>query len=870
MGSLRKLTLQWRLLGGFLLCAAITGISATVGIVSLQQIQSDMRVTTRDIGSNIDNQNVIITQLMPLRLLVSSIINSRTAEELGERRAQLDALIQQARRKSEAMRGQIFDSLRTLLQLKERQLTAVGELNRLRQSNVAALDEVTKLALKIADDAKFDSALKVKASMGEITASFDGMFATTKKALGTTKAALSLLSHSNELNANVKNALLAADTALVEYAETEIATLLANTRAEMEKLPENETTARISQILAEVEQVIGAMLKAKKSRLDPGTGIFVPQGDLEALRKQTEKGLKTVTKLAMKIVDDAEFDSTIRIEGARSGIEKGLERTTGTTTAVLSTVKGAMSLQSHCNALNAKIKEALLEGDAASVDVVGGEIATLIENTRRILINLPENETTLQIADRIDTLAAFTAEMFAGIKEKISANEELQTISTDIRRNMQRVDTYIIDAANSIKTEANATMERSKALITRWQYFQLTLGLAAMILAMVVGLYTSRSMNKTIQTITGGMSHSVKRVADASKEVSSVNHELYLGATQEQASLERTAGSVKEIVEAVHRNEETANQVNELMDRTSEVVGRAGESMTALTDSIQEISSAGREANKIIRTIDDIAFQTNLLSLNAAVEAARAGESGRGFAVVAEEVRNLATRTTEAAKTTAAITDNIIAKIEEEIVLIDQTHQSFSAVSERIGRMEELVGAIIRAFQEQVRGIEAIGGSVGDMEGLVAVNVNKVRQSADVFKELDAQTEYMLSYIRILRSMEEKNFLQRYFRVPNAVRGRFHTRKNRSGAPFITKNLSIGGALIALKEPVDIGTPGKIVFESDGRKIRPIHGKVAREAGNTADGRHLIGVAFAKIDRGTKRRISRMIKSTADFVIDDA
>jgi methyl-accepting chemotaxis protein len=179
------------------------------------------------------------------------------------------------------------------------------------------------------------------------------------------------------------------------------------------------------------------------------------------------------------------------------------------------------------------------------------------------------------------------------------------------------------------------------------------------------------------------------------------------------------------------------------MKEANEVAKTAGEAMTNLDTSMQEISSASEETQKIIKTIDEIAFQTNLLALNAAVEAARAGEAGSGFAVVADEVRNLAMRAAEAAKNTAGLIENTVKKVNDGSTLVSHTSGSFTEMVEKVARVGELVDEIAAASSEQAQGIDQVNKAVAEMDKVVQQNAANAEESASASEELNAQAVQM-------------------------------------------------------------------------------------------------------------------------------
>jgi methyl-accepting chemotaxis protein len=177
--------------------------------------------------------------------------------------------------------------------------------------------------------------------------------------------------------------------------------------------------------------------------------------------------------------------------------------------------------------------------------------------------------------------------------------------------------------------------------------------------------------------------------------------------------------------------------------------------MAELTGSMDEISKASEETQKIVKTIDEIAFQTNLLALNAAVEAARAGEAGAGFAVVADEVRNLAIRAAEAAKSTSDLIEGTSQKIQSGAELVGRTNRGFQAISESASKVGALVAEIAAASNEQAQGVEQINSAVVEMDKVVQNNAATAEESASASEEMIAQAGQMKAMVTELVALAE-------------------------------------------------------------------------------------------------------------------
>jgi len=278
-------------------------------------------------------------------------------------------------------------------------------------------------------------------------------------------------------------------------------------------------------------------------------------------------------------------------------------------------------------------------------------------------------------------------------------------------------------------------------------------GVIIVLLAAIVIFLFSVQMTRPINRIIGGLNEGADQVASASGQVSSSSQSLAEGASEQAASIEETSSSLEEMSSMTKQNAGNAGQADTLMKEANKVVEKANSSMANLTTSMEDISHASEETQKIIKTIDEVAFQTNLLALNAAVEAARAGEAGAGFAVVADEVRNLAIRAADAAKNTADLIEGTVKKINEGSEIVTKTNEAFIQVAESASKVGELVGEIAAASNEQAQGIDQINTAVTQMDQVTQQNAANAEESASASEEMSAQAEQMKGMVGELMAL---------------------------------------------------------------------------------------------------------------------
>jgi methyl-accepting chemotaxis protein/methyl-accepting chemotaxis protein-1 (serine sensor receptor) len=255
----------------------------------------------------------------------------------------------------------------------------------------------------------------------------------------------------------------------------------------------------------------------------------------------------------------------------------------------------------------------------------------------------------------------------------------------------------------------------------------------------------------TLRQIATEMLEGSRQVASASGQVASASQSLAQGTSEQAATLEETSSSTTEITAITQKNAENTRTVAGLMSETAQLVGGANRSLEEMVQSMNEISSSSERISKIIRVIDEIAFQTNILALNAAVEAARAGEAGMGFAVVADEVRNLAHRSAQAAKDTATLIEESIGRSGEGGRKLDQVATSIQQITGSSTQVKTLVDEIDVGSHEQSRGIEQIATAVGQMEQVTQRSAANAEESAAASEELAAQAQSLYSIVERLR-----------------------------------------------------------------------------------------------------------------------
>lgn len=260
------------------------------------------------------------------------------------------------------------------------------------------------------------------------------------------------------------------------------------------------------------------------------------------------------------------------------------------------------------------------------------------------------------------------------------------------------------------------------------------------------------SLNKTISQI----KVSSDQVAVGSEQVASASQSLAQGSTEQASAVEDLAASILEISGQVKANAENAKSVNQMVGNIGAKINESNEQMNNMMNAIELITQKSNEINKIIKTIEDIAFNTNILALNAAVEAARAGNAGKGFAVVADEVRNLASKSSEAAKNTTALINDSISAVENGTAIAKSTANSLMEVVEGAHNITAIINDIAKASEDQATFVSQINAGIEQISSVVQTNSATSEESAAASQQLSSQAN-MLKYLVNKFKLRESN-----------------------------------------------------------------------------------------------------------------
>ncbi len=309
--------------------------------------------------------------------------------------------------------------------------------------------------------------------------------------------------------------------------------------------------------------------------------------------------------------------------------------------------------------------------------------------------------------------------------------------------------TQMADAQSESLRQAENSAESSST-----EGFWLTGILLALVCALGVAfIFVIHQILALMRSSVNELAESAAQITSAAGQVSSSSQSLAQGSSEQAATIEETSSVSTEINSMAHRNTENSSSAAEMVTRSGQGFNRANHSLAEMVGAMDGIDASSQKISKIIKVIDEIAFQTNILALNAAVEAARAGEAGMGFAVVADEVRNLAQRCAQAAKDTADLIEESIRRSSGGKLKVDEVAAAIRDITDEASKIKEMVDEINLGSVEQSRGIDQIARSISQMEQVTQSNAANAEQSAAAAEQLNAQAEAMKDIVRSLRTM---------------------------------------------------------------------------------------------------------------------
>jgi methyl-accepting chemotaxis protein len=357
------------------------------------------------------------------------------------------------------------------------------------------------------------------------------------------------------------------------------------------------------------------------------------------------------------------------------------------------------------------------------------------------------------LQDKVAAALAAYDESIGRLQKSLKANEfdeAMKILDGDVAKNYAAIESAVTNLSRYVFDLSNRNGVATQGILDRNLRTTLWLGAVIAALALLsVGLvqWLSFRISRNLGKISGALSGLAGEIFGKANGFTSTSNQLADGASQQAASLEETSASLEEMAGMTRRNAEAAQNAKVIAGKTRNAVENGAAGMKRMTAAMSGIKSSSAEISKIIKTIDEIAFQTNILALNAAVEAARAGEAGAGFAVVAEEVRALAQRSATAARETADKIEIALHKSNEGASTSVEVEGMLTQIVQQVREMDTLVAEIATSSGEQSQGIEQVTKAMSEMDKVTQSNAAGAEESASAAHELSSQSTDLRSAV---------------------------------------------------------------------------------------------------------------------------
>jgi methyl-accepting chemotaxis protein/methyl-accepting chemotaxis protein-1 (serine sensor receptor) len=438
-----------------------------------------------------------------------------------------------------------------------------------------------------------------------------------------------------------------------------------------------------------------------------------------------------VTSLKINLDLGAELDDAVRVTARKQMLAGQILATTAEMSGLERGVASSEMLQQKEKS-RAFLKQYAEDEKRARQELTDFTALSSSEETRTQLAAIDSEQNTLKKTHDSFVAMLEKQQMDRALKSFDEALLPGLTKMSDLARGLvdQQAEQLKVISMNASSKEAGSRM--------------VTLGLLALCVAVGIALvFVVRGITARLRDLTRQLAGCARGVSDASSQISSASRALADGASRQAGSLEETSASSQELSSMTQSNANSSQEATKLMAKTATQVTDANRQLGEMVSSMQNIGAASAKIAKIIKIIDEIAFQTNILALNAAVEAARAGQAGLGFAVVADEVRNLAGRCAQAAKDTSILIAESIETTREGKAKLDHMAQAIRSITESAVQVKRLVDEVSVSSGEQARGIEHIATSLAEIEGITQQAAASAQQSATASSSMSAQSEAM-------------------------------------------------------------------------------------------------------------------------------
>jgi methyl-accepting chemotaxis protein/methyl-accepting chemotaxis protein-1 (serine sensor receptor) len=395
------------------------------------------------------------------------------------------------------------------------------------------------------------------------------------------------------------------------------------------------------------------------------------------------------------------------------------------------------------------------------------ELAIAADNTRLADDMKGYNDQINDDVDRanFDKIIAAVATVQRGWEKVLPVSREsknveaFQIYNTEITASMDSLGVQLVNLVDVNKKISDDFLASATSTVQTSWWITLALGIVSLVLGIGISWFMIRALNKELGSAVEELSEGAVQIASAASQVASSSQTLAQGSSHQAASLEETSSTTEQINAMAEKNTDNSGVMTRMVSESQSEFVTTNRQLGEMVTAMNEINNSSGKISKIIKVIDEIAFQTNILALNAAVEAARAGEAGMGFAVVADEVRNLAQRCAQAAKDTSELIEDSIEKSGSGKVKVSQVETAIRKITEEFEKIKTLVDEVGCGSKEQMDGIGLVRRAISSMEQVSQSTAASAEEGAAAAEQLNAQSEALKAVVGRLNQMAGRGSL---------------------------------------------------------------------------------------------------------------